>query len=358
MPAKLVTSIGVALALAACSGRPRPERGVTVNAVIGDISWTADRPPANEAERITTHLRYVADLLASDAPPLAPEIAARRVSLIGVLRGYAERGVFPRLDAPGPRAPRFVDRAGTLCAVGYLIASTEGEAVARELGARYEYAYLDDIVDPRLDAWARDHGFTRRELAMIQPEYPPAPSCTKWGYNSRVQPGSCAEDGLVHRRTMYSFGLGGGVSRADGRDLSYFMWGGDLRVALAPWLAVGVGDVGVRAGPDVSGGNHVALAATPLIELSRWSSNERQRDAFQWHLDLGVTAEHVVRGAGPANPYAAEVGIGLRILAPDVAEPDFVIGAMVALADGFVIDERVAAGSVMPFVRLAIGWRP
>ncbi|HUJ57925.1 MAG TPA: hypothetical protein VLX92_05520 [Kofleriaceae bacterium] len=355
MTAKALTWIGVALAIAACRDRSEPVRGHTVNAVIGDASWTLDRPPRDETERIATHLRYVADRLDAAPPALPPAIAARRRAAIATLRGYAERGVFPRLDAPGPRTPRFVDRAGTLCAVGFLIASTDGEAVARELGARYEYAYLDDIADPRIDAWAAANGLTRRELAMIQPEYAPEPACDPWGHPNRP-PDDCADDALRHRRWLYGFGLGGGASRAGGRDLSYFLWGGDVRYALASWLAIGLGDLGVRAGPDAVG-NHVALAATPLVELSRWSRG-RQRDALQFHLDLGVTAEQVVRGDGPQHPLAAELALGVRVMAPDVAEPEILIGAAIAVRDGFVIDERVPAGSVMPFVRVAFGWRP
>jgi hypothetical protein len=34
------------------------------------------------------------------------------------------------------------------------------------------------------------------------------------------------------------------------------------------------------------------------------------------------------------------------------------LGAMVALADDYVVDDRVSRGTVMPFARFAVGWRP
>ncbi|HEU4613583.1 MAG TPA: hypothetical protein VFS15_15935, partial [Kofleriaceae bacterium] len=103
-------------------------------------------------------------------------------------------------------------------------------------------------------------------------------------------------------------------------------------------------------------------------ELSRWQMKPYRREGHQWHLDLGLSLEHVfdhsttaALGALPSlsqNPFAAEVALGFRIFAPNVAEPDILLGAMVALKDGYVVDERVSAGSVMPFIRFVFGWRP
>src|SRR5439155_21160753 len=118
-----------------------------------------------------------------------------------------------------------------------------------------------------------------------------------------------------------------GLSRADGRDLTYFLWSGDVRLALLPWLALGLGDLGLRFGPEAAGGNHVALTATPLVELSRWTGVRYSGTGHQWHLDLGLAAQHVVADQGPRHPFAAEVALGFRFFAADVAEPDLVVGA-------------------------------
>ena len=351
--------IGFVVALAACVDRPDPVD--PVNSVIGDESWTAEAPPADDQVRIATHLRYVADKLDAEAPgDLAPGVAAERHRLLETLREYAARGSFPHLDEPRDhRVPRFIDSRGRLCAVGFLIASTAGLAVARDLGERFEYALIADIDDPRLDAWAATHGFSRRELAMIQPSYGFEERCNAWG--NRVDGGggaNCPETELQHSRMLYSIGIGGGITRADGRDLSYFLWALDLRFALTSWLAIGVADLGLRAGPEASGGNHVAFAATPLLELSHWSGIGYAHRGNVVHLDLGLTTEHVFGGRPNPNPYAVEAAVGYRIFASDVAEPDIIAGVTVALKDGFVVDDRVSAGSVMPFIRFSFGWRP
>jgi len=343
------------LAIAACS-RPRKD---AVNDVIGDESWTLPRPPRDEVERISTHLRYVADRL-SRVEPADPEVRKRRANALAVLRAYAARGIFPHRDAPSERRmPRFIDPQGRLCAVGFLVAATENLALAEELGARYEYAYIDEIDDPRLDAWAKRNGFTRTELAMIQPTYREAPTCNGWGARSDYG-GECPADLLRKHPLLLSLGIGGGLSRADGRPLSYFLWGADARLSILPWLAVGVADITTRFGHDPIDGNYTAFVATPTLELSRWKTGQYQRIGRQWHLDLGVSLEHVTRAGKtpPSNPYAAEVALGVRFNAPDVAEVDVILGAMVALADGYVIDDRVSRGSVMPFIRFAFGWRP
>ena len=355
MTVRALISIGIVVAISACS-RPRKD---AVNDAIGDVSWTLPRPPTSEVERIATHLRYVADRL-DDRRPADPEIRARRDRALVLLRAYAARGIFPHHDRALPhRMPRFVDPQGRLCAVGFLIAATEGVSVARELGAHYEYAYIDEIDDPRVDAWAERNGFSRTELAMIQPSYREAPTCTKWG-NRNEYSGECPADLIAKHPLMLSFGLGGGLSRADGGPLSYFLWGADVRYAFTSWLAVGITDLSVRFGRDPIDGNYTAFVATPVLELSRWSLTQYQRTGRQWHLDLGVSFEHVTRAGKqpPSNPSAAEVALGVRFNAPDVAELDIILGAMVALTDGYVIDDRVSRGSVMPFVRFAFGWRP
>ncbi len=144
----------------------------TVNAIIGDESWTDASAPSNgsEVERIRAHLHHVIRRLAHDGTP-------RRTHLLKALRTYANAGVFPQrtADRYAGRRPRFRDDRGVWCAVGQLIVASGEGALARELAAAYEYAYLMDIDDPRVDAWAKQHGFLRRELAMIQPSYGPLP---------------------------------------------------------------------------------------------------------------------------------------------------------------------------------------
>ncbi|MEM9073424.1 MAG: hypothetical protein AAGE52_33270 [Myxococcota bacterium] len=141
----------------------------SINAVLGNASWEGDPTGASEADRIAAHLAFVERRLR------AQQASPARKHLLDLLAAYRERGRFPRRtgDAYEGRRPRFVDDRGVFCAVGHLIAMTGEAAFAKEIGRNFEYAYLSEIDDPRIDAWAVRHDITRHELAMIQPEYRP-----------------------------------------------------------------------------------------------------------------------------------------------------------------------------------------
>ncbi len=359
MSPKVVLILGVALA--ACTSQPGPD---PVNTVVGDASWIAAHGEAptgstDEIDRVRTHLRWAAATLTAHEPA-ALTLAARanRRARLAELVAYADAGAFPILDAPrAHRVPRFRDREGTWCAVGGLVASTD-PALAELIAARYEYARIAEMTDPRLDAWATAQGFTRTELAMIQPEYGFVPRCNGWGNQTGGAEERCPDKQLRDRRVALDFGFGGGATRADGADQSYFLWGAAVRVAITAWLSLGVGDLGVRVGHDDATGNHVALVATPLVELSHWDAGGYGM-AKQYHLDLGLTTERVFADRDArAVPYAAQVAFGFRLDATDVASVDFVIGAAVALVDGFVVGDTLGKGGIAPFVRVGVGWRP
>jgi hypothetical protein len=160
--------------------RARPD---AINTVLGDASWLAahgETPRgAPDVERIRTHLLFVEARLRAVTPPdMGASARARRARLLDVLHAYADAGVFPQHDAGSgitARTPRFVDREGRICAVGHLVATTEGRAVAERIGAQHEYETIAEMDEPLLDAWANEHGLKRAELAMIQPAYAPPP---------------------------------------------------------------------------------------------------------------------------------------------------------------------------------------
>ena len=135
-----------------------------------------------EQARIQAQLTDVLhELRAADVSGLSVSQQVRRAASIAVLEDYTARGEYPRRtdDRPGLR-PRFIDDRGVHCAVGYLIAMSGEPELARAINARFEYAYVRDIDEPRLLAWAHEHGFTVDELARIQPAYghmrrPPTP---------------------------------------------------------------------------------------------------------------------------------------------------------------------------------------
>jgi hypothetical protein len=165
------------------------ESAKPVNAVLGNESFyqihgTTLGPDAPERQRLQTHLAYVeAHLRARPRPSLTPTQRARRHALLDSLRAYRRAGRFPRnTEVPG-RSPVFIDGQGRLCAVGHLIAVSAGRDLAERIDAQYHLADVRDMDLPAIDRWAEAHGFTRRELAMIQP----------W-YGGVVQPGPRPED--------------------------------------------------------------------------------------------------------------------------------------------------------------------
>ncbi len=150
-----------------------------INAIAGDASWIARHghaptaeEDARERERVATHLAWVEDVLRRrDVSHLAPELKERRMALLDALAEYRLRARFPRNERYAGRRPRFTDDDGNVCAVGWLVEVSAGRALTDAIAARFEYAYLLEIDDPRLSAWIAQSGFTAIELAMIQPGY-------------------------------------------------------------------------------------------------------------------------------------------------------------------------------------------
>lgn len=148
-----------------------------VNAVLGNESFRMafGRPPTAstpERLRLATHLAVVERLLEQrDVSHLSLPQQKRRETLLAALHEYRLEGRFPQnTEVPG-RTPIFIDAEGRLCAVGHLIAQSAGRDLARSIDRRYHFAYVRDIDAPALDRWATRNGFTRQELAMIQPAY-------------------------------------------------------------------------------------------------------------------------------------------------------------------------------------------
>ena len=148
-----------------------------VNAVIGNESYRAtfgEAPKAGTSEqlRLRTHLAYVEGLLrARDVSHLTPAQRERRIRLLDQLRAYRKRGVFPQNTYQRGRTPVFIDAQGRLCAVGFLIAQSAGREAAERINERYRLDRIADMDAPAVEKWAERHGFTLRELAMIQPMY-------------------------------------------------------------------------------------------------------------------------------------------------------------------------------------------
>lgn len=168
---KLVVVLLSLLALA-----PRAEALEPVNAVVGDAGFVAAYgrlPTAEDAEvtRIQAHLLHVIAQLRGATTSFSGAPLAERERLLTVLEGYAAAGRFPHNHVVAGRRPVFIDELGNVCAVGALVDNATGRAAAEAIAAAHRYDYVLDMDEPALAVWAAEHGFTLRELAMIQPSY-------------------------------------------------------------------------------------------------------------------------------------------------------------------------------------------
>ena len=81
---------------------------------------------------------------------------------------------FPINSGHALRTPYFIDHNNTACAVGQMIIESGNDAIANWVRDQMNNAYLSEIPVGAIDDWAREYGFTRNELAWIQPGYPPS----------------------------------------------------------------------------------------------------------------------------------------------------------------------------------------
>lgn len=178
-PMRVIITLTLCLALAC---RPGPEAGYaplySINPILGDASWInayGELPGTGtpEKERIACHLMYAADVLSSASPDhLSNDQRANRAHLLRLLRDYAHAGVFPEnTEIEGGRRPCFIDDAGNICAVGYLVEQTLGREVAEQINTQFQYAAIDEMNLDFLGDWMARFGVTLRELAIIQPTY-------------------------------------------------------------------------------------------------------------------------------------------------------------------------------------------
>ncbi|MEJ7601672.1 MAG: hypothetical protein WKG01_27470, partial [Kofleriaceae bacterium] len=180
---------------------PRVREGA--NHHLGDDSFVAaygrgPRASDREQDRMTAHLVHVRARLAS-RPPTRPALAARRSELLGYLDDYIANGQTPVNTQLPWRSPVFIDEAGAICAVGYLIERSVGRALAERIAREHGHDYLEDIAAqmPDVQAWIGGSGLTLEELASIQPAYsePEARTWVTWNLTKHPRPDGADDDG-------------------------------------------------------------------------------------------------------------------------------------------------------------------
>jgi hypothetical protein len=194
---KLIAFLLLGLGLPACQEPTAPLATDQVNVLVGNAGYVAafgqaPATTANDDVRVQAHLAYAERVLRErPVSGLSPALAQRRAHLLDLLHYYWVAGVFPRnYDYPGERRPCFIDRAGRLCAVGYLVAETAGRPVAERINQEHQYDLITDMQTPALARWVQASGLTKAECALIQPTYgsvlTPEPVSTPYAVGSAV----------------------------------------------------------------------------------------------------------------------------------------------------------------------------
>lgn len=124
--------------------------------------------------RIQMHLLLVERHLRQHQPEgLSSEQVDLRLEMLDYLQDYALAGRFPVNSNHTTRTPYFIDHQGTACAVGHLLIQSGHQDFAYRVQSEMNNAYLLDMPYAEIGTWADAYGFTKAELAWIQPGYPP-----------------------------------------------------------------------------------------------------------------------------------------------------------------------------------------
>lgn len=125
-----------------------------------------------ETCRLRKHFSDVEGFLRQqDSSHLAPQQQKTRKQHLAQLRYYAERGLFPSSKNQHGYGPCFIDHHGRECAVAHLIQHSHQPILVNKIASNANEAYIHQMHFKELDIWADEEGFTREELALIQPGY-------------------------------------------------------------------------------------------------------------------------------------------------------------------------------------------
>lgn len=257
----------------------------------------------SDKERITTHLLLVIHHLRKNIPgQLEFNQVQKRKQLLDELEEYANAAVFPKNINHDFRIPYFIDHENTACAVGYMMRESGNDDIGQWVKLNMNNAYVAEIPEGALDKWALNYGFTRDELAWIQPGY--APPLTGWfpmqdGVNGEVN--VFAEyDGKLIIGGEFSDASGTAVNNVVAWDgMNYSVMGngvnGKVNVAI-------VYEGNLYLGGIFNGGvNDIAVwDGTSWTYQTAFSSKAAEVYEFEVHLDKLYTAGSAQGFAGPS----------------------------------------------------------
>jgi hypothetical protein len=143
-----------------------------------DLAPSGGAATPMEIRWVRAHLDSVlTELPTHDVGALSAPQRDRRATLLATLKSYRDRGEFPRNYDFAEPTPYFTDRkTGTLCAVGYLLASTgRRDIVDRVTRANNNVRVHELAADTALASWLDENGITLDEAARIQVVYAQSP---------------------------------------------------------------------------------------------------------------------------------------------------------------------------------------
>jgi hypothetical protein len=210
--------------------------------------------------------------------------------LIARLEGYAAAGVFPHNHVrPGERVPVFRDEHQTLCAMGFLLASTGRHDIVEFVTSTDNLIYIRELADDiRLTRWLDSTGLTLAEAARIQPSYEGGPC-----FCPPSQPDPVAVRAQIDRRNYAIVSLGG--TALSGAAMVFNLSNVASRHKLGTWLGFAVG--GAQA---VYGG----------YAVQKHDSRENMGIA---NMAVGVTSAAVAawRLRNPRPPQPSDVAVSV-----------------------------------------------
>ena len=176
---KAITFVLLTILCASCTdiSKPNLDEGINydLNPIIGNESLNhvpkEELIDMCEMEKIRTHLSYVHDRLVDQSANFPEQVKKKRLALLSILSDYIAAENYPLNEAYEGRRPCFIDAQGTYCAVGHLVKETAGEATAKAINEKHQYDYIYDMEMADLEKWISESGFSKHEIAMIQPTY-------------------------------------------------------------------------------------------------------------------------------------------------------------------------------------------
>jgi|GEM_PF-4461709 len=150
-----------------------PSRTTLTVPVNGDFNQFLPEHRSNYRDELRQHtarLRAIEGVLRlRDVNDLPVELRAERARNLDRLHAYWVRAEYPTVsDHSGPVRPCFIDDAGRICAVGYLVEQSAGRDAAERINAKYRPNTIREIDDPALASWIASSGLSYDEVVAIQ----------------------------------------------------------------------------------------------------------------------------------------------------------------------------------------------